>query len=91
MKGLTGIKALWGSNGYSGYATNQEGKLLAWGEEKYQGNGSPNENDGNPVMVQPPLSWTTNGQSVSFYGSSAIVKGKLYVPYTSVLKPSGSK
>lgn len=91
VKGLTGIKALWGSNGYTGYATNKDGKLLAWGEEKYQGSGSPNENDGNPVMVQPPLSWTTNGQSVSFYGSSAIVKGKLYVPYASVFEALGIK
>lgn len=91
VKGLTGINALWGSNGYTGYATNQNGKLLAWGEETYQGSGSANENDGNPVLVQPPLSWTANGQSVSFYGSSAIVKGKLYVPYTSVFEALGIK
>lgn len=91
VKGLTGINALWGSNGYTGYATNQNGKLLAWGEETYPGSGSANENDGSPVLVQPPLSWTANGQSVSFYGSSAIVKGKLYVPYTSVFEALGIK
>ncbi|SEK96111.1 Alpha-tubulin suppressor [Paenibacillus sp. cl141a] len=91
VKGLAGITALWGSKGYAGYATNQDGKVLAWGEEKYQGSGSPNENDGNPVRVQPPLSWTVNGQTVSFYGSSAIVKGKLYVPHTSVFEALGIK
>lgn len=91
VKGLTGITALWGSKGYTGYATNQDGKVLAWGEEKYQGSGSPNENDGNPVMVQPPLSWTVNGQTVSFYGSSAMVEGKLYVPYNSVFEALGIK
>nr|WP_251035813.1 chromosome condensation regulator RCC1 [Paenibacillus sp. ISL-20] len=91
VKGLTGIKALWGSNGYTGYATNKDGKLLAWGEGKYQGSGSPNENNRNPAFVQPHLSWTANGQEVSFYGSSAILEGKLYVPYTSVFEALGVK
>ncbi len=91
VKGLTGITALWGTKGYTGYATNQDGKVLAWGEEKYQGSGSLNENDGNPVFVQTPLSWSVNGQKVSFYGSSAIVKDKLYVPYNSVFEALGIK
>lgn len=91
VKGLTGITALWGSKGRTGYATNKDGQMLAWGEEQYQGSGSLNEHDGKPVLVQPPLSWTINGQEVSFYGSSAIVKGKLYVPFTSVFEALGVK
>lgn len=91
VKGLTGITALWGSDGYTGYATNKDGKLLAWGEGKYKGSGSPNENGREPVHVMSPLSWTVNGQEVSFYGSSAIVEGKLYVPYSSVFDALGVK
>lgn len=98
-KGLTGIKGLWGSTGQVGFALRKDGKLMAWGDGYYAGmatgSGSPTIDKGMEtayaVYVQSPLSWNVKGQNISFYGTSGILNGKLYVPFTSVFEALGVK
>lgn len=41
--------------------------------------------------VQPPLSFSVNGETFSFYGTPSVKDGKLYVPANSVFKALGVK
>ncbi|GGH23613.1 stalk domain-containing protein [Paenibacillus segetis] len=99
VKSLSNIADIWGSTGQFGYALRKDGKLMAWGDGYYTGmatgSGSPTIDKGKEtayaVNVQTPLSWTVKGQSISFYGTSGIINGKLYVPFTSVFEALGVK
>ncbi len=95
IKGLAGITTLWGSTGQMGFALHKNGELLAWSEGYnaglVTGSGSPAANDAIVANIQQPLFWTVNGRSVRFYGTSAIIGGELYVPYTSVFEALGIK
>lgn len=99
VKSLTNITDMWGSTGQFGFALRNDGRLAAWGEGYYagmaMGSGSSTIDKGMEaayaVYVQPPLSWTVNGQNISFYGTSGILDGKLYVPFTSVFEALGVK
>ncbi|KUP23175.1 hypothetical protein [Paenibacillus sp. DMB5] len=90
------ITEVWGTTGTFGFAQRKDGTLLGWGEGFYGGlaTGSgtvTNDNTIAAVPVQQPLQYSVNGQAVDFYGTSAVVGGKLYVPYTSVFKALGVK
>ncbi|MGF7048055.1 hypothetical protein J2T13_002561 [Paenibacillus sp. DS2015] len=91
VKDLTGITDLWGSTGQVAFALRKDGRLMAWGDGYYAGMASGSgtlttDKTLKTVYVQPSLSWTINNQSVSYFGTSSIVDGKLYVPFTSVFK-----
>lgn len=95
VKGLAGIKAIEGTAGKTGYAITKDGRLLAWGDGYYSGMGTDSGSQqlkGDEVAeMLTPLTWKVGGQDVQFYATSAVIDGRLYVPYTSVFQALGVK
>ncbi|WP_331281988.1 stalk domain-containing protein [Paenibacillus sp. FSL R7-0273] len=90
------ITEVWGTTGTFGLAQRKDGALLGWGEGFYgglaAGSGTVTNDESLAALpVQAPLKFTVNGQPVTFYGTSGVIGGKLYVPYTSVFKALGVK
>ncbi|QSF47177.1 chromosome condensation regulator RCC1 [Paenibacillus tianjinensis] len=96
VKGAERITDLWGSTGSFGFAQDKKGTLLGWGEGFYgglaTGSGTVTNDDTIAVApVQTPLAFLLNGETVDFYGTTGVINGKLYVPYSSVFKALGVK
>jgi hypothetical protein len=97
VKGGNSITNLWGSTGNFGFAKRKEGTLQGWGDNfdsgLATGSGAATQKENVNVLlpVQHPLTFQVNGEPFSFYGSAAVIDGKLYVPVTSVFKALGVK
>ncbi|MCM3040021.1 stalk domain-containing protein [Paenibacillus motobuensis] len=94
VKGLTGISAIWGTTGQTGFALNKKGEFLAWSNGYNAGlaSGSGSEYNRSEALITPvqqALSWKVNGEDISFYATSGVVDNQLYVPYTSVFEAMG--
>jgi len=97
VKGLTGISAIWGTTGQTGFALNKKGQLLAWSSESRAGLATGNGTEysgsnGSELIISPvqqALFWNVNGEDITFYATAAMVDNKLYVPFTSVFEAMG--
>lgn len=91
------ISNIWGSSGTFGFAQHKDGTLLGWGDGfdtgLATGRGTVTKDQAGFILtpVQPPLMFFVNDELFSFYGSSSIKDGKLYVPPNSVFKALGVK
>lgn len=95
IKDGAGITNIWGSSGNFGFAQRKEGAFLGWGDGfdsgLATGSGATTRDEEGYVLapVQHPLTFAVNGKPFSFYGTAAVIDGKLYVPLTSVFKALG--
>ncbi|MEK3793903.1 chromosome condensation regulator RCC1 [Paenibacillus sp. FSL R7-0204] len=91
------ISNLWGSSGTFGFAQHKDGTLMGWGDGfdtgLATGRGAMTKDEDGYILapVQPPLSFSVNGETFSFYGTPSVKDGKLYVPANSVFKALGVK